>query len=134
MEIERLFQPFGLPHIGMHRRAMVKRVNSPFDTFGILVNEKIETLFSDELIAELIHGPELPCRIDMEQLKRRQRRGKRFESKVQHHRTVFTDRIEHDRSFTFGNGFTKDLDALGLEALKMGKRRHSETFFGVRRS
>jgi hypothetical protein len=53
----------------------------------------------------------------MQELKWRRRRRKRFQGQMQHHRTVFANRIEHDRPLAFGNGFPKDLDALGLKAL-----------------
>jgi hypothetical protein len=53
----------------------------------------------------------------MQELERRRRRRKGFQREMQHHRTVFANRIEHDRSLAFGNGFPKDLDTLGLEAL-----------------
>jgi hypothetical protein len=64
----------------------------------------------------------------MQKLKWRRRRRKRLQGEMQHHRTVLANRIEHDWPFALGNGLTEDLNALGLKALKMGKRCHAVTF------
>ena len=78
----------------------------------------------DCLIAELVHRPELPGGVDMQQRKWRRRRVERLESKVQHDRAVFAGRVEHDRSLTLRDGLAKNVDALGFEPLQVGQRLH----------
>ena len=50
------------------------------------------------------------------------RRVKCFARKVQHHRRIFTHRIEHYWLVSLGDHFAHDVDAFGLQAFKMGKR------------
>jgi hypothetical protein len=40
---------------------------------------------------------------------------------VQHHRRVLADRVEHDRVSALGGPLADDVDAFGLEPLKMGQ-------------
>ena len=49
----------------------------------------------------------------------RLRRVERLQRQVQHHRAVLADRVEHHRLLALGDRLAQDLDALGLEALKV---------------
>jgi hypothetical protein len=40
---------------------------------------------------------------------------------MQHHRAVLADRIEHDRTLALRRHFPQDVDAFGLEALKVSQ-------------
>ena len=54
-----------------------------------------------------------------------QRRGvEGLPRKVQHHRAVLADRIEHHRPRRLGDRFAHDVDALGLQPVEMGQRAH----------
>jgi hypothetical protein len=50
----------------------------------------------------------------VQQRKRRFGGIKRLHREVQHHRTVFADRIQHHRAFAFGDNFPQDMNALGF--------------------
>ena len=75
--VQRLLEPLGLPHIGV-KRAMIKRINTPFQCFRVLVNKQFHPCISGGPVAQFIHGPEFPCRIDMQQRERRRRRENAF--------------------------------------------------------
>ena len=80
-------------------------------------DERLAAIAGDA-IAELIHLPKLPACIDMQQRKRRWCRVERFAGELQHHATIFADRVEHHRSLGFGNRFADDVNALGFESLQ----------------
>ncbi len=64
----------------------------------------------------------------MEQREGRRRRIERLARQMQHDRAVLADRIEHHRALGLGDHFAQDVDALGLEALKMSEARGCERF------
>ncbi len=55
----------------------------------------------------------------MEQRERQRAREEGLPGKVQHHRRILADRIEHHRALRLGDGFAQDVDALGLEPVEM---------------
>jgi hypothetical protein len=72
-------------------------------------------------IAKLVHLAELPGGIDVQEREWRLRRVKRLQRQMEHHRTILADRVEHDRLLGLRDRIAHDVDALGLEALQMGK-------------
>ena len=108
--VERLLEPFGLPHVGM-QRAMVERVDAAFLGFGIVPDEQFHTGVFGALFAQLVHFLEFPGCIDMQQREGRRRGIERLLGQVQHHGAVLTYRIEHHRLGRFGGDFAHDVDA-----------------------
>ncbi len=121
VEVEGLLEALGLPQVGVHRRAMVERVDAPLDAIGVLVHEQLHADFLGHLVAELVHGPELPRRVHVQQRERRHRRVEGLRRQAQHHRAVFTDRVQHHRLLRLRDRLTEDMDALGLEPLQVGQ-------------
>src|SRR5262249_879209 len=74
-------------------------------------------------ITEIVHGPEFPGGIDVQQRKGGYRRVERLDRQVQHHRAVLADRVQHDRPLTLRNHLTHDVDALSLEPLQVREER-----------
>ena len=75
--VERLLQPLGLPHVGVHRGAVVERVDAELDALGVLVHEQVDAqLGGHAAVAELVHLLELPRGVDVQQRKRRAATGR----------------------------------------------------------
>src|SRR5687768_11424957 len=83
------------------------------------MDEQIESQPFCCLVAERDHVSKFPGRIDVQKREWRFRWKERLQRKVQHHRTILADRIEHHGPFTLGNHFAQNVEALGLETLKM---------------
>ncbi|CAB4941321.1 unannotated protein [freshwater metagenome] len=66
VKIERLLQTFGLPHVGMRRRTMIKRIYTAFNTLRVFVDKKVKSSLIHDLIAKGVHVLELPSGVDME--------------------------------------------------------------------
>jgi hypothetical protein len=84
-----------------------------------LIYQKFDTRQLADALPKLVHVPELPGRVDVQQRERQGRRLERFLCKVQHHCTVFAHRVEHDRVVAFGDDLANDVNALGLETLQV---------------
>ena len=84
VEVERLLQPFGLPHVGVEG-AMVKRIDIAFFRLRVLIDEQFHASLFRHLVAQIIHRLELPCRIDMHQRKWRRRRIESLARQMQHY-------------------------------------------------
>ena len=122
--VEGLLEPLGLPDVGVHRRAVVERVDAALDGVGVLVDQQVHPDLVGHLVAELVHRLELPRRVDVEQRERRHRRIEGLGGEVQHAGAVLADRVEHHRLLGFRDGLSEDLDALGLQALEVGQSGH----------
>src|SRR3546814_6675022 len=68
--VERLLQPFRLPHVGV-QRAMIEGVDHARHRLGIVIEEQAHPAFMRHSVAKLVHRPELPRRIHMQQRKGR---------------------------------------------------------------
>jgi hypothetical protein len=125
VEVQRLLQPLGLPHVGVER-AMVERVDPAFLSLRVLVDQQFHAAFARHAIAQLVHRLELPGRVDMQQRERRRRRIEGLARKVQHHRRILAHRVEHDRLLRFGHDLSQYVDAFRLQPFQMGQtRRHA---------
>ena len=98
---------------------MIKWVDALFQCFRVLVDKQFHSGISSGPVAQFIHGPEFPGRIDMQQRERRRRRKKRFLRQMQHHRTVLADGKQHDRVLGTCRHFTHDVNGLGFKHGKM---------------
>ena len=126
--VERLLQAFRLHHLGMKRRAGIERIDAAPDAVLVDMHEQVEAEPLGGRVAELDHFTKLPCRIDMEERERRLRRIERLHRQMKHHRRVLADRIKHDRVAEFGRNLAHDVDALGLQALQVRRRRGAVEF------
>ena len=122
--LEGLLEALGLPHVRVQRRSVVERIDPPFDTFRILMNEELHAALPRHAIPHFVHGSKFPRGVDMEEREGRRSGMKCLAGQVKHHRAVFADRIQHDRPFALGDGLAHDVNALGLENLEMGENRH----------
>ena len=94
--------------------------DTPAATASVVrMHDQLETELARHAIAELDHLPEFPGRVDVHQRKRQAPRMEGLARQVQQHRAVLADRIQHDRVVELGRHLADDLDALGLEALKL---------------
>ena len=118
--VDRLLEPLGLPHVGVHGRPMIERVDALLDTLRILVHQQVHANAVRHAITELIHLMELPCGVNVQQRKRRQRRRERLDCEMQHHCAVFTDRIQHCGTLALRDSLAKYLNALGFKPLQVG--------------
>ena len=118
MHVERLLQPFGLPHVGVDR-AVVEGIDALLLGFGVLVDDELDRRVRPDLVAQRVHVPELPGRVDMEQREGQRAREERLLGKMQHHRRILADRIEHHRAIGLGDRLAQDVNALGLEPIEM---------------
>src|SRR5262249_32156357 len=116
--VKRLFQAFGLPHVGV-KRAMVEGIDAELLGLGILIDEELDSTLGRDLIAKRVHVAELPRRIDVEERERQRAREEGFLRQVQHDGAVLADRIKEDRPLGLRGDFPEDLDALGFELLEM---------------
>jgi L-fucose isomerase-like protein len=78
-------------------------------------------------VAHLVHGLELPGRVDVQQREGRLGRIEGLGRQVQHHRAVLADRVEHHRAFALGDHLSHDVDALGFQTLQMGEHGFRKT-------
>ena len=118
--VERLFQPLGLPHIGV-QRAMVERIDAARRRVRIGVDDQIHAAFGRRAVTQRIHVAELPGRIDVEKGERWRRGIEGLAREVQHHRAVLAHGIEHHRALGLRHHLAHDVDALGLEPFQMGE-------------
>ena len=121
--VERLLQPFRLPHVGVER-SVVEWVDPPLFRLGVLVNEQFHARFLGCAGAQVVHRLELPGGVDVQQRERRGRGVERLPGEVQHHRAVLADRIEHDGLFGLRHHLAHDVDRFGLEALEVSEGGH----------
>ncbi len=101
----------------MNRRAVGKRIDVLLDALRVDMHQQIHTNLFRHIVAEFIHGPELPAGINVQQRERRRRRCKGFAGQVQHDRRVFANGIKHYRVFSLGNHFAHDLNAFRFQSL-----------------
>jgi hypothetical protein len=106
----------------MDVRAVGKGSNTLLDAIRIDVHEQINAQFLGHPIAKSGHFLEFPAGIDMEERERGLGRVERFHRKMKHHGGILADRIEHDRIGEGGCDFTKNVNRLSFETLKMGQR------------
>ena len=116
--VQRLLQPFRFPEIGVER-AMVERVDPARQRIGILVDDQLHPGRHRRPVAGLVHRPELPGRIDMEQGEGRRTRIERLARQVQQHRRILAGGIEHHRPPCARHGGAQDMDALRLQRLEL---------------
>ena len=122
--VERLNKGLSLHDVGVERRAVLKRVDALVQSLLVDMNEQIEAEPLGGFVAERDHVPKLPGRIDVEQRERRRGRKERLHRQVQHHGAVLANRIQHDGPLAFRDDLAHDVDAFGLETLKVRERRH----------
>ena len=120
VEVERLLQPLGLPHIGVER-TMVERVDPAFFGFGILIDDELHAALARHAVAQFVHRLEFPRRVDMKQRERRRRRIKSLAREMEHHRAVLAHAVQHHGLGRVGHHFAHDMDTLGLEPVEMGQ-------------
>ncbi len=100
---------------------MVEGVDAPGLGFGVLIDDQVEPQFPRHALAHLVHRLELPGGVHVQQGKRRLGGKERLGRQVQHHGAVLAHRIEHHRPLTLGHDLAHDVDALGLQTLKVGE-------------
>jgi hypothetical protein len=66
VQIERLLETLGLPHVRVDGRTVFERIDPPLQALRILIDEKVQAQFGNDLVAEFVHLPKLPGGIDME--------------------------------------------------------------------
>lgn len=86
--VQRLLQAFGLGDVRMQRRPVVKRIDVLRDGFRVGMDEQLNATLARHVVAELVHLPELPAGIDVQQRKGWRRGIERLAGKVQHDRAV----------------------------------------------
>ena len=119
--VQRLFQAFGLHHLGMQRRAGIERIDAALHAVLIDMDDQIETQPLRRLVTERDHLPELPGGVDMQQRKWRLGGIERLHRQMQHDRGILADRIEHDRLLELSYHLSHDEDAFGLQMLQMAE-------------
>ena len=117
--VERLLEPLGLHHVGVHDRAAVERVDAARDAVLVHVHEEVDAVLLRHPGAEGVHLLELPRRVDVQERERRRRRRERLLGQAEHDRAVLADRVEHHRVLGGGDDLAHDVDRLGLEPLEM---------------
>ena len=123
--VERLNEGLRFHDVGVERRAVLKRVDALVQSLLVDMDEQIEAEPPGSFVAERDHVPKLPGRIDVEQRKRRLGRKEGLHRQVQHHGAVLADGIQHDGPLALRDDLAHDVDAFGLETLKMRERRHA---------
>jgi len=83
MLVERLLQPFRLPHIGV-KRPVVEWVDALIECFGIPVDDQLDAGLCRDPVPLGIHVTELPGGVDVKQGERQRRREECLPRKVQH--------------------------------------------------
>jgi len=119
MEIKRLFQAFGFPHVSV-QRAVIKGVDPKLLSFRVLVDDEVHAGLLRGSVAQGIHVAELPCSIDMHQREGWRRGVEGLLCQLQHYGAVLADAVKHYRSLGLGHYFAEDMKAFCLETLKMG--------------
>ena len=105
---------------------MIEWIDVARDRVGIFMDQQFHAAFLRHAVAQLVHGLELPGRIDMEQGKRRRRRVESLACKMQHHGGILAHRIQHHGILCLRDHLTQDMDRFGLKTLQMrqaGRRR-----------
>jgi len=118
VQVQRLLQPFGLPHIGM-KWAVIERIDPAFLRFLILMDDQFHAGILCRFFAQRVHILEFPRCI---YVKKRERRGRRKEGllrEMQQYCAVLTDAIHHHRFFCLGDHFPHDMDRFGFKSLQM---------------
>ena len=129
VKVQRLFQPFGLPHVGV-QRAMVERIDAAFLGFRVLVHQQLHPAFFGHPVAQGIHVLEFPGRIDVQQREGRRRGVECLAGEVQHDRTILANGVKHHRLFRLGHHLTHNVDALSLKSFEMRQiSGHGEAIF-----
>ncbi len=128
VEVERLLQGLGLHHVGMDRRAVREWVYAFFYAVRVGVRNQLETVLVHHALAERVHLPELPARVDVQQRERRLGRVERLHRHVQHRGAVLADGVQHHRLAALRDHLAHDLDCLGLEALEVRERARWQVF------
>ena len=111
-------------------RAVVKGIDPLLHGLRVVIDEQVHAGQFRHLVAQLVHRFEFPCRIDVEQRKRRRRGIESLAGQVQHDGAVLADRVEHHRLFGLGDDFPDDVDALGFQSFEMRKGLHQLPFVG----
>jgi hypothetical protein len=119
MMIQRRLQRLGFHNVGIG--IVIEGVDAARHTVLIDPLDELQTECFRLSIPEGDHLPELPGRVHMQQRERRLARREGLHRQMQHHRTVFADRIEHHGLLGFGGHFPYDMDAFGFEPLQMGQ-------------
>src|SRR3546814_18403447 len=57
--VERLLQPFRLPHVGV-QRARIEGVDPARHRLGLVIDEQVHTVFMRHAVEKLVPTPELP--------------------------------------------------------------------------
>jgi len=120
--IERLTQTLGLHHVGVYAGAVADRADALRQPERIDVDLQLDAVARRHRIAKRVHLAEFPAGVDVQQRDRRWRRKKRLAQQMQQHRAVLADRVQHHRLAEFRRHLAQDVDALGFEAVEMGKR------------
>jgi len=123
--IERLFERDRLHHVGMHRRTVSERADARAHALLIDVDDQVEAKFGGAAIAKRDHLLKFPGSVHVQERERRLSRPERFLRKVQHHRAILVDGIEHRRLAELRGDFAHDVDALRLELGEMARLRSS---------
>jgi hypothetical protein len=132
--VERLLERLGLHDVGVHGGAVGEGVDALRDAVRVGVHDQVEAELLRDAVAQLVHRPELPAGVDVQQRKWGQSRVESLQRDVQHRRAVLADRVEHDRVVALGNDLAHDLDAFGFQTLQVREpRRRHEARVGDRR-
>src|SRR5205823_8876112 len=103
-------------------RPVIEGVDVLSPSLLVRPDAQVERLVPRHRIAKSDHLAELPSGIDVQQRERQFRRQESLLGEPEENRGVFADRVEEHRTAKRRGGFAKDVDALGLELLKMRQR------------
>ena len=120
--VERLLERFRLHHVGVDGRSVRERPDAGAQAVLVGVDDQVETEFGGATIAKRDHFLEFPGRVDMEKRKWRLRWPERLQGKVQHHRAVLADRVQHHWFRELRDDLAHNVDALGFKLRKMTGR------------
>ncbi|KEY99645.1 hypothetical protein AI27_02155 [Sphingomonas sp. BHC-A] len=103
------------------QRAVVERVDAAFLRFGIPVDQQFHARLPRHAVAQVVHRPEFPGGVDMQQREGRGRGVEGLARQMQHHRRILAHAVEHDGLFGLRHDFPQDVDALRLQTFQMGQ-------------
>ena len=93
---------------------MVERVDAARLRLGIMMDQQFHARVARGLVAQIIHRPELPGGVDMEQREGRRRGIEGLLGQMQHHRRILAHRIQHHRPLRLRHNLPQYMYALRL--------------------
>jgi hypothetical protein len=120
--VERQLQRLRLHHVSVDLRSVRDGTDPLTETVFVHEHDELHAQRLHRGIAKLVHRPELPRRVDVEQREGRRRGEERLPRHVQRHRAVLADRVQQHGAFAFGRDLAKDANALALEPPEVGER------------